>query len=107
MTGVVVTHKFGVTEILKPVKIGYTVTSEVPLLSLNPGDIIYSYHYAGEGFQVFWYQGKTYTDDISISNSVSFKTISSPSYLWLAKVRSRAGKIGWTEKTSYFSNQDS
>jgi hypothetical protein len=79
----------------------------LPQLSLKPGDIIYPLHYAGEGFEVFWYQGKTYSDDLSISNSDSFKTISSPSYVWWAKVRNRAGKTGWTNKTNQFNNQDS
>ncbi len=107
ITGVVATHKLGVTEILKPVKIGYTSISDKPQLSLKPGDIVYTLHYAGEGFEVFWYQGKTYSDELSISNSESFKTISSPSYVWWAKVKNRAGKTGWTNKTNQFNNQDS
>lgn len=107
ITGVVATNKLGVTEILKPVKIGYTASSDVPQLSLIPGDIVYTLHYAGEGFEVFWFQGKTYRDDLSISNSDSFKTIISPSYVWWVKVRNRAGKTGWTNKTNQFNNQDS
>ena len=107
MTGVVATHKLGVTEILKPVKIGYNATSDMPQLSLKPGDIIYTLHYAGEGFEVFWYKGKTYSDELSISNSNSFKTISSSSYVWWAKVRNGAGKIGWTNNANQFNNQDS
>lgn len=107
ITGVIATHKLGITEILKPVKIGYTTINDVPQLSLNPGDIGYTLHYAGEGFEVFWYQGKTYSDELSISNSDSFKIISSPSYVWWAKVKNRAGKTGWTNKTNQFNNQDS
>lgn len=107
ITGVVATHKLGVTEILKPVKIGYSALSDMPQLSLKPGVIVYPLHYAGEGFEVFWYQGKTYSDDLSISNSDSFKTISSSIYEWWAKVRNRAGKTGWTNKTNQFNNQDS
>lgn len=107
ITGVVATYKLGVTEIIKSVKIGYTATSDLPQLSLKQGDVVYTLHYAGEGFEVFWYQGKTYSDELSISNSDTFKTISSPSYVWWAKVKNRDGKTGWTNKTNQFNNQDS
>jgi hypothetical protein len=107
LTGVVVTHKLGITEILKPVKIGYTSMGDVPQLSLKQGDIVYTLHYAGEGFEVFWFKGKTYSDELSITNSDSFKTINSSGYVWWAKVRNRSGKTGWTNQTNLFNNQDS
>lgn len=106
ITGVVVTHQFGKTKTLKPVNIGYNASGKGPLLSLKPGEIIYSLHYAGEGFEVFWYQGNTYTDDISMTNANTFKTLSTPTYVWWAKIKNNKGKIGWTKKTKQFKNQD-
>ena len=107
ITGVVVTQQLGVVEVIKPVKIGYTANSQTPALSLKPGDKIYPLHYAGEGFEVFWYKGKTYSDDISYENAEAIKIHKNPNYVWWAKLKNRAGKIGWTKQTDQFNNQDS
>jgi hypothetical protein len=114
ITGVVVTHRIGVTEIIKPIEIGLLPSGGKPMLSLKPGDIVYTLHYAGEGYDLFWYQGKTYVDQIfvpdsargDVANSPSVKVHSRPVYDWWAKLRNRAGQIGWTRKTDKFANQD-
>jgi hypothetical protein len=44
ITGVVVTHKVGVTEVIKSVEIGYLPGGQKPMLSLKPKDIVYTLH---------------------------------------------------------------
>ncbi|MBX7136287.1 MAG: hypothetical protein K1X67_26760 [Fimbriimonadaceae bacterium] len=114
ITGVVVTSKAGVTEILKAIQIGYVPESRGPVLSLNPGDVIYTLHYAGEGTEVFWYKGRTYVDQVWVPdnarggelNSGAFKVRSRSVSVWWALIRNRAGQLGWTRETDRFSNQD-
>lgn len=114
ITGVVVTHKPGITEILKPIQIGYLPNGKKKVLSLKPGEKIYSLHYAGEGNDVFWYKGKTYIDEVSvpdnglghIPNMNNIAIHSRPEFVWWAKIRNKAGETGWTRKTNLFGNQD-
>lgn len=114
ITGVVVTTKFGITEILKSMQAGYLPNGKSPVLSLSRGDRVYALHYAGEGSDVFWYKGRTYIDQISVPdnawgdvpNMSNVNIISRPEYIWWAKIRNRAGKTGWTRRTEKFSNQD-
>ena len=113
ISGVVVTHKTGVLEARNPTKVGYLPGSKDPVLSLKPGDRVYALHYVGEGNEVFWYQGKTYVDEIPIPAEMSgessfgdFKVLSRPRYVWWAKLRNRAGNTGWTRRTNLFGNKD-
>lgn len=114
LTGVIVTHKLGVTEITKPIEVGYLPKGRKPMLSLKPKDVVYTLHYAGEGNDVFWYNGKTYQDQIAVPdnamgdapNSETFKVLSRPEYDWWAKVRNNYGQTGWTRETKKFENQD-
>jgi hypothetical protein len=62
LTGVVITTKPGITRILKPVQLGFSKDGKGPLLSLMPGEKIYTLHYLGEGNDLFWYKGNTYSD---------------------------------------------
>lgn len=107
ITGVVVTRQAGLVDILKTVKLGYAGYQDDTLLTLHKGERIAVLHYAGEGQEVFWYKGKTYTDEIGLQRTDTFKKLSSAKFEWWAKVRNRAGKIGWTKRTDAFKNQDS
>lgn len=114
ITGVVVTSEAGVTEILKPIQIGYVPESRGPVLSLKPGDIIYTLHYAGEGTEAFWYKGRTYVDQVWVPdnvrggepNSGAFKVRSRSVSVWWALIRNQTGQLGWTRQTDQFGNQD-
>lgn len=106
MTGVVVTRETGLVEILKTVKLGYEGYQEDALLTLKKGERIPVLHYAGEGQEVFWYKGKTYTDEIGMVREDTFKRHREAKFEWWAKVKNRAGKIGWTKRTDAFKNQD-
>ena len=63
--GVVITHRYGVTKVLKQMELGYTKRGDKPVLSLQPGELVYTLHYLGEGSELFWYKGQVYSDQIS------------------------------------------
>lgn len=114
VTGVVLTKSYGITKILKPVKIGYTPVSTAPELSLKAGDFVYTLHYAGEASDFFWYRGSVYTDQIlvpeiamgSSPNEQSIEIVSRPDYEWWVKVQNKAGRVGWTKETKVFAHMD-
>lgn len=110
VTGVVITQRAGVVEILKPMRTGYNPERNDPVLLLKPGEIVYPLHYAGEGNDVFWYKGKTYVGETAINyndeREALYRVRSWPDYVWWVKVRNLAGKTGWTRKTDQFGNRD-
>lgn len=111
VTGVVVTHSVGRIEIKKPFHgPAYLRDDNTVLLSLRPGDIVYSLHYAGEGYDVVWYRGKVYIGEFSDETldkaSRQYEVLSRPKTAWWAKIRNKAGKTGWTLETDKFGNQD-
>lgn len=115
LAGVVVTSKVGMTEVLKPIKIGYTQRSGTPQLSLKKGDILYTLHYAGEASDAFWYKGKVYVDQIDVPddamgtppNADALKVLSRSKYTWWIKIRDGQGRTGWTRQAENFSGPDS
>jgi hypothetical protein len=117
LTGVVVTYRYGVTKVLKPITLGYRVTYPVegdPQLSLQPGELLYTLHYLGEGFDLFWYRGKVYSDQIAShkpdpdppSPELNLQVLSRPHDVWWAKVRRKDGSVGWTNEPHKFGNID-
>lgn len=104
VTGVVITYSNGVTRITQPAKIGDGYNPKRPIVSLRPGDELYSLHYAGEGSVFFWHQGKTYEE---ILDEGAIKIVSQPSYVWWVKIKTKDGKTGWTDQTKRFENMDS
>jgi len=78
-------------------------------VSLKKGDIIYYLHYVGEGFDLVWYQGHTYTDQTSFETNPDteyWKVLSMPEGEWWAKLELPDGTIGWTCELKNFSNKD-
>ena len=114
VTGVVVTTQYGITKILKPLRIGYTRDGKSPELSSEAGDVLYTLHYSGEASDLFWYHGKTYTDQIDVPagafgsppNASVVQVVSRPKYEWWVKVRDAKKGIGWTKETKSFSGAD-
>jgi hypothetical protein len=102
VTGVVVTRKYGVTKIIAPISLGSNNE-----LSLKPGDLLYTLRYAGEGYDIFWYKGKTYSDQISDDSlSYAWKIQSRPKYDWWVQVRNKGNIVGWTKNTRVFAHMD-
>lgn len=101
-TGTVITSSAGVVRLLKPMEIGDH--GKPAYVSLKRGDTIYTLHGVGEGFVMSWYRGKTF--DADLTDDTSTRTLSFPAYVWWAKIKTRDGKIGWTNQTRDFSNTD-
>jgi hypothetical protein len=118
-TGFVVTSKIGMTKVLKAIRLGYDKDSKdptpEPLLELKPGELLYTLHYLGEGFDLFWYKGKVYSDQISSGKvdpdppapELNLQVLSLPEADWWVKVRTKEGRIGWIKNPPYFENSDS
>ena len=114
LTGVVITTKPGITLILKPVQLGYTKDEKGPMLSLKPGDKIYTLHYLGEGYDLFWYNGSTYSDQCDVSEnafgnvpfSSDVKVESRPKTNWWVKFKDSKGHVGWSEVNENFDHMD-
>jgi len=116
ITGFVVTHKVGVTKVIKPIKMGYLQGSDdnEEKLNLKPGELVYTLHYAGEGYDLFWYKGKIYSDQISINKPdrdpppphLLLQVISRPDADWWVKIKNNKGQIGWIKNPPYFEGSD-
>jgi len=112
--GVVITYRAGVSKILKPIQVGYLKRGDKPVLRLKPGDTVYPLHHQGEGFSLFWYKGRVYSDEVSAHKpdadppdpALNVQALVIPEYVWWAKVRNRHGAMGWTDQLGKFSNVD-
>jgi hypothetical protein len=104
VTGVVITDRYGVTRLTQPAKIGEGYTPKRRTVSLRPGDELYTLHYGGEGAVFFWHQGQTYEE---ILDEDAVRTVSQPRYVWWVQIRTRDGRIGWTDQTKRFDHMDS
>lgn len=108
ITGVVVTTKPGVIRILAKMKLG-----KDSQLDVSPGDTLYTLHYLGEGYELFWFRGKKYSDQIAGDptsgpppRDAEFQIISNPTTIWWVKIRNAKGQVGWTNQTDQFTNMD-
>lgn len=117
-TGFVKTTKAGVTKVVKPISLGYdqdvSDPAPEPHLHLRPGELLYTLHYQGEGFDLFWYRGKAYSDQIASDApdtdpphpELNLQVLSRPVAVWWVKVRTKNGRIGWLKNPPYFKNSD-
>ena len=116
-TGFVVTKAAGVVKVLRNISVGYPPEARGPNISselnLRPGDILYLLHPLGEGNSLFWYEGKTYIDQILFGEPGSrempeppFREMSEAKYDWWVKIRTAAGRILWLKNPPYFRYAD-
>jgi len=105
LTGVVVTRKFGVTRVLKPTLLGFINDEATQRLSIGAGEMLYTLHYEGEGYELFWYKGRTYRDQIAMPEE-GFKIESHPKYDWWVQVKTQDGLVGWSKEPDAFTNMD-
>lgn len=113
--GVVVTKKPGIVRILKPFKDVYSYQRYnydiQPIFAR--GDILYTLHYGGEGYNLYWYKGDLYWGDGIAElnkNSKEWKSrtmdvLSWYKTEWWVYVVNSAGKSGWTLGTYKFRGQ--
>jgi hypothetical protein len=112
--GIVVTSHLGVTEVLKPVTLGFQKDGDHALLSLGPGDKLLTLHRMGEGYVKFWYQGKVYSDQIELSPdgfgdlpfAGALKVVSRPVATWWVEIVDGSGKRGWVDQPTAFAGSD-
>jgi hypothetical protein len=95
-TGVVITTKAGEVELLEEKTIGNGPRGRV---TVPKGGRIYPLHYLGEGFELFWYQGRPYADFIGASEPgqvySGFRVIDRWEDEWWLSVSTRDGRKGW------------
>lgn len=103
VTGVVITTKPGKIKILEPI----TLDAEKPL-SLKPGDMLFTLHYLGEGYSLFWFKGELHSDVVEETrrNGGPLQVLEVPETDWWVKLQNSKGIIGWTKDTDAFSNKD-
>jgi hypothetical protein len=96
LTGVVITSQPGVSKVLVRMTVGADRS-----VNVSPGDLLYTLHYAGEGYDLFWFKGKTYSDQISGDPDpdppppgIKIQIISRPRCLWWVKIRNAKGQVG-------------
>lgn len=104
VNGVVVTEKPGAVRIDRPVQDGYLKGNEKPQLSLKAGDVVYLLSPLGEGFFIFWYQGKVYQSGLDLAAMPGVDG-SEAKMTWWKLIRNKSGKSGWTESNK-FTNAD-
>jgi hypothetical protein len=105
ITGIVITKEYGVTKVLKPMTVTNDKNKKLGPVSIHPGDILYTLHYLGEGYDLFWFRGKVYSDQISSPNDSTIIE-SRPDVDWWAKIENRRGQIGWTNELDAFAHVD-
>lgn len=117
-TGQVVTVRAGIKKVRRSAIIGYPAgpgaDGSQRRLHVKAGDVLYSLHYLGEGYELFWYQGALYQDEIADYNDGSGREdpqrltdeVSRADYVWWVRVRNRDGKLGWVRNPESFGNMD-
>jgi hypothetical protein len=105
-SGVVVTTSYGKSKVLKNLELPYGKPDQPARLSLQAGDVVYTLHYVGEGVYLFWYKGKTYSDDVVFPDDDDLEIVSRPTSVWWVKIRDGGGKVGWTKHADAFKHVD-
>ncbi len=109
-TGVVVTKRPGRIEVLSDLTLGQGLES----VALRRGDVVYVLHYLGEGYDLLWFKGKTFSDQIHTEtlgvieyNGVeALRLLAQPQVEWWVKVTSKSGRVGWSKHPEHFSGSD-
>jgi len=68
---------------------------------LSPGEVLATYHYLGEGCWKVWRQKEM--TEICPSD---YDRLTDPATIWWARLRTRTGVMGWTNKPDTFDNKD-
>ena len=113
VTGVVITYEYGKTKILKPIK-AYLPKDNQQTLILKPGETVYTLHYVGEGYDLFWYKGKVYVGGIAGEEvtpnppppEFGVQVLSMPKYTWWVQIKNSKGQVPWTDETKAFKHID-
>ncbi len=108
ITGVVVTTTPGIIRIHEAIAVG----QEGHQVQLRPDDELFMLHYQGEGFGLFWFQGKTFSDEFwaeelgFIPDTRAFEVIALPHTEWWVKIRNSKGQTGWSQHPQHYEGAD-
>jgi hypothetical protein len=114
VTGVVVTKSAGKSVVLKTMVLAAREGDRYVYAEPRVGELIYSLHELGEGYELVWYMGKTYEAQMGVGEEAiasgelkpPVKVITRPKYEWWAKVKNRQGRYGWTRSAYSFEHID-
>jgi hypothetical protein len=108
LTGVVVTLKAGRVEFRQP----RTLSTSTKPIRIEPGQTLYLLTYLGEGFTKAWFNGALYpeVDASAFLNALcdsqpdrcAGKVVERSQTEWWVQVRSRSGRLGWTNEPEKF-----
>ena len=112
LTGTVITRKPGKVLVKKAQTIGVERKIRV-----QPGDILYTLHYQGEGNYKLWFRGKIYEEEMPTSpylvtnvpieqREEYLHVIAEPDSIWWVQVKNARGQTGWTKQNRHFGNMD-
>lgn len=108
LTGLVETTAAGVVRVHEAVTVGDTGHR----VELRPGDEVFMLHYQGEGFGLFWFRGKTFTDQFwgselgFVNGRRIFEILALPEVTWWVQIRNAKGETGWSEHPEDYDGAD-
>ncbi len=113
LTGVVITTKPGRVRFVRP----QDLDSSSGRIHIDRGQMLYLLTYQGEGFTKAWFDGSLYKDVDTASfhngvcdvdpNQCSGKIVQPWQYEWWVQIRSRSGRVGWTNQPGKFDGKGS
>jgi hypothetical protein len=108
VTGVVITTKAGRIKILQPI----TLDENNPV-EAAPGDLLYTLHYLGEGYDRFWFKNEVHDAQLGANQIVlkpkppeQWRVLAQPKTEWWVNVRTTSGQVGWSKETEKFDHMD-
>jgi hypothetical protein len=108
--GLVVTSRLGRARVLEDV----TFDDDHPPVTCRKGDLIYALHYSGEGYELLWFKGTVFNEQVApdkIPPSSGFQTdelewLELPTTTWWVQLKDSAGRVGWTDSPEFFDGSD-
>jgi hypothetical protein len=99
LTGAVVTLQPGRVSVTQDTQIG----EESRQITVPAGTVLYSLHYLGEGYSLFWHRGTIFP---ASAEDMKLRPESDPKTVWWVLVENAAGDVGWSERPDNFGNKD-
>ena len=116
ISGKVITRKFGIVKMVKPVVFD-DIDTRAPQysshkLEIPTGAVLYVLHEEGEGSCLYWYRGATHDQELYAgtlhkrTDDMPWDVISLPKTEWWVKVKTHDGRTGWILDPRDFQGMD-